>query len=276
MIPDYSLQRIPFEVLVTNKEPLQYLIDEAEIRYAYSISYLDSKNRSELNATEDLLALAPVRFETLGLGELRYSGPEVIEVQRAIGGLALTENSATKNSFVDQMNLYRILHLSTHADIEPNGNHWVAFRDDKLYLNEIYANRNQAEMVVLSACNTSRGEIQKGEGIMSLARAFFNSGAKSVVSSLWPVHDKSGKDIMVSFYENLDKGLTKSAALRQAKLEYRKNNVDLPPAYWAALIVIGDNSPLTTHLNIADYWWLLVPLLIVLIWIGYRRFRTSE
>ena len=276
LIPDYSLQRIPFEVLVTNKKPLQYLIDEAEIRYAYSISYLDSKNGSELNSSEDLLALAPVSFESLGLGELRYSGPEVVEVQQAMGGLALVENSATKNSFVDQIDRYRILHLSTHADIAPNGNHWVAFRDDKLYLNEIYANRNQAEMVVLSACNTSRGELKKGEGVMSLARAFFNSGAKSVVSSLWPVHDKSGKDIMVSFYNNLDKGLSKSAALRKAKLEYRKNNADLPPAYWAALIVIGDNSPLATQSLFSEYWWLLIPLLIILILIGYRRFKMAE
>ena len=276
LIPDYSLQRIPFEVLVTNKQPLQYLIDEAEIRYAYSISYLDSKNGRELNSSEDLLALAPVRFETLGLGELRYSGPEVVEVQQAMGGLALVENSATKNSFVDQMDRYRILHLSTHADIAPNGNHWVAFKDDKLYLNEIYANRNEAEMVVLSACNTSRGELKKGEGVMSLARAFFNSGAKSVVSSLWPVHDKSGKDIMVSFYNNLDKGLTKSAALRQAKLEYRKNNADLSPAYWAALIVIGDNSPLATQSLFSEYWWLLIPLLIILILIGYRRFKMAQ
>ena len=76
---------------------------------------------------------------------------------------------------------------------------------------------------VLSACNTSLGNIKEGEGVFSLARGFFYSGANSVVSSLWNVNDKSTSQIISSFYENLEKGKSKSSALRLAKTLSQKD-----------------------------------------------------
>ncbi len=275
IIPDYSLQQIPFESLIINKKEEKYLIEEIEISYAYSLSYLDRKKQKKGLAEQQLLGLAPVQFLSLGLPNLAFSGAEVNAAKNRYVGEVLLHKEATKSNFLAKLHDYQIIHLSTHADIDANGNHWIAFSDEKLYLNEIYASKNQADMVILSACNTSLGELKKGEGVMSLARGFFHSGAKSVVSSLWTINDKSSKTIMTKFYDGLKQGLTKSAALRNAKLDYINANRDtnITPSYWAALIIIGDNSPIKTASFLSQNWIsILLGLLIVLLaCYGYRK-----
>ena len=140
-----------------------------------------------------------------------------------------------------------------------------------MYLKEIYATKNQSEMVVLSACNTLSGDLKRGEGVMSLARGFFYSGAKSVVSSLWPVTDESGKDLMISFYKNLDKGYSKSKALREAKLNYletAKATELKHPFYWAGFVVVGDNAPLVASRHPI---WIYIGIVLVLVLIYFFR-----
>lgn len=279
VIPDYNLQKLPFEALVTNAEGPNYLISDSEIRYAYSLSYLNAKAKVNTATDNGLLALAPVEFQALGLANLGFSGLEVQEIQKIYGGELLLHQTATKSKLLENLENYGVVHLSTHADIDDNGNHWVALSDEKLFLNEIYALKNQAEMVVLSACNTSRGELKKGEGVMSLARAFFNSGAKSVVSSLWQVHDKAGKDIVVEFYTGLDKGLTKSAALRRAKLNYLEENqrASLSPSLWASLIIIGDNSPIQNSNFFLDSWgWILAFIVLAFLVFRWRKKNSTR
>ena len=109
------------------------------------------------------------------------------------------------------MNNYKIIHLSTHANANDSISPWIAFKNEKLYLNELYTTKNQAELVVLNACNSSIGQLNNGEGVFSLARGFFYSGANSVISSLWNVNDKSNAEITLSFYQHLKKGKSKSA-----------------------------------------------------------------
>ena len=256
LITDYILQQIPFEAFVVNAETGSYLIENTEIRYAYSMSYLDAKKQVHNEAEKELFALAPVQFTGLGLPELLFSTSEVNEVEEIFPGKLALKNDATKTNFLDNIDNFKIVHLSTHADAGEGGDPWIALFDQKMFLNEIYANKNRAEMVVLSACNTSIGELKKGEGAMSLARGFFYSGAKSVVSSLWSTNDKSSKELMVAFYKGLDKGLTKSAALREAKMEYidRYRGSTISPAYWSALIVIGDNSPISSTSSDSLFW----------------------
>lgn len=144
------------------------------------------------------------------------------------------------------------MHLATHANASNETSPWIAFKNEKLYLNELYTIKNQAELVVLNACNSSLGKINNGEGIFSLARAFFYSGANSVVSSLWNVNDKSNTEITISFYNYLKEGKTKSAALRQAKLDYLTSHSlsESSPYYWSSLILIGDNSAIELNDNL--------------------------
>ncbi|MEO9891619.1 CHAT domain-containing tetratricopeptide repeat protein [Aurantibacter sp.] len=277
VVSDYILQQLPFETLVTNADTSHYLIEDTDIRYAYSMSYLDAKNQITIHPEKELLGIAPVSFAALLLPDLAFSGEEVTEAQKIFEGQSFLHEAATKQRLLDNLNDYRIIHLSTHADISEKQNHWIALNDEKLYLNEIYANKNQADMVVLSACNTSLGELKKGEGVMSLARGFFHSGAKSVVSSLWTTNDKASKDIMTAFYKELNKGLTKSAALRNAKVEYinKYRGTNISPAYWGALVVIGDNSPIqNVGLLNGNLKWVILSLLFlaaIFVWLRKRR-----
>ncbi|WP_373517930.1 CHAT domain-containing protein [Pricia sp.] len=271
IIPDYTLQRIPFEALVVNKEEPKYLIEEVDIGYAYSMSLLDHTKGREKNSPNDLVAFAPVQFDSMGLPQLYFSENEITGIADVYPGETLMNGRATKANFIENVDQHKIVHLATHADVGDGENPWIAFSDSKMYLKEIYATRNQADMVVLSGCNTSNGELKRGEGVMSLARGFFYSGAKSVVSTLWPVADEAGKDILIGFYKNLDQGCSKSEALQKAKLAYLKTTEEVElkhPYYWAGFIVVGDNAPMVTK----SYWyWILLAMgLLVLVFLLVR------
>lgn len=276
IIPDYTLQRIPFETLVVNKAETKYLIEEVEIGYAYSASLLDYSKRTKRNAEENFLGFAPVQFNDLGLPQLSFSENEIEGIADVLPGKTLLNGKASKSNFIKNVNQHKIVHLATHADLGNGENPWIAFSDSKMYLKEIYATRNQADMVVLSGCNTSNGELKRGEGVMSLARGFFYSGAKSVVSSLWPIEDEAGKDILIAFYKNLGQGDSKSKALRKAKLSYLKtaDEEELKhPFYWAGFVVLGDNAPVTEAFN----WnWIFILLALVVVSVLVYRFRSIK
>jgi CHAT domain-containing protein len=85
--------------------------------------------------------------------------------------------------------------------------------------------------------------------VISLARGFIYAGCPSIIMTLWTVEDKSGVDLMTSFYENLKTGQNKTEALRQAKLDFLENADPLKahPYFWAGYVVIGDDTPLFTN-----------------------------
>lgn len=111
--------------------------------------------------------------------------------------------------------------------------------DGFLQAREIGELRTNAELVVLSSCQTGRGCLEKGEGPLGLPRVFFYAGAKSVVSALWSINDESTSLFMKSFYAGLRRGLSKSRALRKAKLDMMKTKYS-HPFYWAAFVLNGD------------------------------------
>ena len=125
---------------------------------------------------------------------------------------------------------------------------------------------------MLSACNTAKGELAKGEGVMSLARGFFYSGANTVVSSLWNANDKSTARVMRDFYKNLSHGETKSKALHLAKQNYIKTQLlsDASPYYWASFVLIGDTGTIQLANN-NWYWWGGVVLLVVVLIVWFCR-----
>ena len=115
---------------------------------------------------------------------------------------------------------------------------------DNNYLSgyDLYAMQLRTGLAVLSACNTGNGELRRGEGVMSLARAFAFAGCPSTVMSLWSIPDESTSKVMLSFYKNLKNGDSKDVALQKAKLEYLQN---CPPQYslpnyWGATVIIGN------------------------------------
>jgi hypothetical protein len=121
-----------------------------------------------------------------------------------------------------------------------------SFEDGFLNTYEIYNMKYNARLAVLSSCKTGYGKIQKGEGVMSLARGFMYAGCPSIVMTLWEVSDKSGARLMKDFYKSLKKGKTKTSSLRDAKLEFlrKADQLKAHPFFWSTYVAIGDSSPL--------------------------------
>jgi len=116
---------------------------------------------------------------------------------------------------------------------------------EKLFVSELYGVSINADLAVLSACNTGVGNYKKGEGLMNISRAFTYSGVPSLVASQWRVPDNTTAGIMVSFYTNLKNGMAKNEALQQAKLSYLDTTDDellKHPYYWAGFVVSGNIS----------------------------------
>jgi CHAT domain-containing protein len=114
--------------------------------------------------------------------------------------------------------------------------------DGFLQMSEIYNLKLNAELVTLSACQTAQGKLVRGEGLVSLGRAFLYAGAKSVLGTLWSVaDDPSSAKLMGGFYDYLQQGKSRGAALRLAKLDLI-NGQSAPhrhPFYWAAFVLMG-------------------------------------
>jgi CHAT domain-containing protein/Tfp pilus assembly protein PilF len=114
-----------------------------------------------------------------------------------------------------------------------------AKEDGVLYSGEIYNLRLNADLVVLSACESGLGAIAKGEGMLGLTRGFLYAGARNVVVSLWQVGDKSTANLMVQFYRNILEGRKYSAALRTAKLALITGKTYAHPLEWSPFVLTG-------------------------------------
>jgi len=113
--------------------------------------------------------------------------------------------------------------------------------DGSLYCGEIYNLTMNADLVVLSACETGLGKISTGEGVIGLSRALVYAGAKNIIVSFWKVADESTAELMVDFYKIhlQDKSKSFSESLQRAKLDLMKNGKYASPYYWAPFVLIG-------------------------------------
>jgi CHAT domain-containing protein/Tfp pilus assembly protein PilF len=153
-----------------------------------------------------------------------------------------------------RLNDFKILHFATHGRLdveEPALSALVlsGVSDDGrqiqrfLRTQDIVALDLKADLVVLSGCDTGTGKAVRGEGLISLSRAFFYAGAEQVISSLWQVPDRSTATLMNHFYrELLQNGKTPATALRLAQLAVRTDRRWSEPYYWAAFFLNGDWS----------------------------------
>lgn len=262
IIPDNDLQNIPFESLNTSKDSLKYLIETNDISYSYSMSFLDINKNIKRETKKDFTGFAPIHFNNKKLNSLDYSKEEIKSINAILNTNSFIDNFATKNEFLKSSTDAKIIHLATHVNISKTP--VIHFNNDSLKLHELYTYKNNADLVVLSACETNLGEIKEGEGVLSLARGFFYSGSKSVVSSLWKVNDASTSGIMTNFYTNLKNRQTKVKALNNAKRKYLEEHSlsEKSPYYWASFILIGDTSQ-TFKYNYFNYFLVGFSILMI-------------
>jgi CHAT domain-containing protein len=184
---------------------------------------------------------------------------EVEAIDAAFAGYdnsILTGEVATDAAFKQEAGRYGVLHFATHFasdDQQPLYSRLLLARDDSgaeddgvLQTYEVFDATLNAELAVLSACNTGLGLLRKGEGLVGISRAFLYAGVPSLVVSLWSVDDEATSQIMGLFYRHLRSGVSKKQALRLAKLDYLRAAEDdeLDPFYWAPFILSGDWQPL--------------------------------
>ena len=276
IIPDGNLQQIPFEVLMSSPtHKNSYLLSQCAISYANSLSFLKLNASLSRNPQHEFIGFAPIQFTDTTLVPLPRSSDEIREVGVLFSGDFYEESQASKRNFIEQVSNYKIIHLSTHADVGDGKHPWISFYDDKLSLEELYATKNQADLVVLSACKTSQGELKTGEGVMSLARGFFNTGTQSVVSTLWNANEKSTQEILTSFYQNLKKGEPKTIALQHAKQVYlqKHKGIEASPFYWGAPILIGHTNQIIVPNKTPIYLIIGIGILFLIVmgWFFYRK-----
>jgi CHAT domain-containing protein/tetratricopeptide (TPR) repeat protein len=165
--------------------------------------------------------------------------------------LLLREQASEENAKnAGRFNQFRFVHFATHGLLnEENPSHSGLIlnldraqhsEDGLLQAYEIFNLRLNADLVVLSGCETGLGKEVKGEGLVGLTHAFFYAGTPSLVVSLWKVQDRSTADLMVNLYREIGRTQTKSEALRQAKLSLIQQGRYADPYYWAPFVLTGD------------------------------------
>ncbi len=185
-------------------------------------------------------------------GSLPFSRQEAQAVADLYGESVYLGEAAQERLVWEQGPQAGILHLASHGlydPVNPNFSH-ISLAGDPggaydglLETHEIYnLNLGQADLVVLSACESGRGLRVTGDEIIGLNRAFLYAGTPSVLSSLWNVEDLATHDLMIAFYSRLRQGYNKAAALRMAQLEMLQQPATAHPYFWASFVLIGDTG----------------------------------
>ena len=202
------------------------------------------------------------------------------------------DKKATEKNFIDNATDYAILHLAMHTildDANPMYSKLVFYQEDEpeseednlLNTYELFDLTLNAELAVLSACNTGYGKLQRGEGIMSLARGFLYAGVPSIMMTLWPIDDAATAEMMRYFYQNLAKGKKKDIALRDAKLKFLESSgmLNSHPHFWASFVSIGPDDAIShTQTKNTTVWWIIIgmTLAIALAFILIKKMRTKQ
>ncbi len=257
IVPHNELNYLPFEALVLPQSN-DYLLQSFAISYNYSASFLTKQHSpaggKQVLAFAPFSAASPDDHSDNRLAPLPDSKQEIQFLQ----GKLFFDSAATKGNFLKQAGSFPIIHLATHAraDDRDPARSFIAFypqKTDTLLESRLYEQEisnmelTHTELVLLSACETGKGQLVRGEGLMSLSRAFSYAGCPAVITSLWKAEDKATANITGKLYGYLNKGYPKDIALQKAKLDYLSDDNVAPnlktPNFWAHLILIGDTSP---------------------------------
>lgn len=281
IIPDGLLYFIPFETLLLKKtnsinfSKMSFLIRSAEISYEISAGKYLRSNPKKLQK-KTVLGVFPV-FENTEK-ELSFSKNESKSIQYYFNGDFIENEQATYQRFIKLAKEHDIIHLSTHAE---SGNFSrpasIQFRDQDILVNQLYGTQLNANLVVLSACETGVGKLAKGEGPISIGRGFHYAGVENILLSLWKVNDKTTATVMKNFYQNLNHSIPKATAIHRAKLDYLDmeniSNIKKSPYYWAAFVYYGE---IKHSYSLSYFWYKIGIVLFILIILLLPRFFQNK
>ncbi len=298
IIPDGELAYLSYDILLTsmpdtsqqNYRDLPYLIKDHPIDYSSSSTILFSNDLyNRPHKAHNLIAFAPSynpKSLTRGASVSTINKPillpipgvedEVKGILKIFNGQEYLNQDASETTFKKYAGNYEVLHLAMHTIIDDHNPMYskLVFNNEKDTLNDGYLNTYElfnlnlnGHLAVLSACNTGSGKLEKGEGVISLARGFIHAGIPSIVMTLWEVEDHSSANLMISFYKYLSEGKSIDIALQKAKLDYLNSSdmVKSHPYYWAAYVNIGKSSSIPLPSNSLNTNTLFITLFIIFI-----------
>ncbi len=217
-------------------------VHDAEVGITAHAMRADDQYRSILTETGNY---APLPFSRLELENIIG-----LFQQRGLPAVGYLFDSASEENFKLHAAATQIVHVASHGiihDTEPRLSGIVFARpedegsgeDGLLFAAEMFNLNLDADLVVLSSCESGAGEVIRGEGLIALTRGILFAGARNVVVSLWKVYDRHTGELMVEFYRNILSGQSYPAALRSAKLSLLQNDLTAFPAFWSGFILIG-------------------------------------
>ncbi|MCI4667861.1 MAG: CHAT domain-containing protein [Bacteroidia bacterium] len=266
IVPSGKLFYFNFELLQENG---RYLLEDYNISYSLSSSVYFSESQGVKKA--NLLAIAPGFEDELkekyldGLDSLNlpdeaylhtlrqpWSLNYVQEIDKRYANLNLAGLNATESRVKQSLPKGNLIYFGTHAIADaqdPLRSRFVLAKesgnqseDGYLHAYEMYGIKLDAEMAILSACESGLGQLQEGEGMISLAYSINYAGCPSTVMSLWKVDEKVNTEISERLLTNLAKGMPKSEAIREAKLAYLHDNPGTHPFYWGGMVLMGKDG----------------------------------
>lgn len=321
VIPDGMLGYFPFEVLMTEAASeltegtsvsfgtLPYLIKKCRVSYNYSGTlWLSQVGQQSRKTNGRVLALAPTYANRNApitrsakeqklreiLIELPGAESEIKWLSDQFDGDFFSKEKANEATFKQYAENYGVLHLAMHGLMDKKNPEFSSLamtedasevEDNFLYAYEIRKLNLNAALVVLSACETGIGDLQQGEGIVSLGRSFMYAGAPSLLMTLWNLNDQSGSMLIESFYKNLQEGMEKDDALRKAKIDYlsKMKGISTHPALWACFVQVGDYSSISLEAKNSGlpFGYILggvggLGLIFVVIVVAKRLFNKNE
>jgi CHAT domain-containing protein len=296
IIPHNQLTQVPFEVLIREKpaagmtvdyRPLRYLVREFPVSYAFSANLLIDRDHRKYGSNT---AIFVPDYNSAGKEDMIYSALagaafESRTIRRLTGGRLFNRDKADELTFKTRAPRYRILHIASHAVMDEKNSDLSYLimtapvdtpEDGNLYSYEISQMELKAQLVVLSGCNTGYGLLRQSEGLISIARSFLYTGIRSVAYTLWPLSDKTGSDLVCSFYQAIRSRQTLDKAMRTAKLSFLENAdpVRSHPFYWAGYVIAGRTESVPVF---GMFYWIMLGAAAITItfvfWFMYRKIR---
>ena len=270
IVPQGSLQYIPFEVLPRNGVPLIVNHEITSLQSASLLLFLHNKQKLQYEKEIAVFAdpifsadderLRKVRVKNKLTGEnlprlfiSRFEAKKIVSfAPNGKSTIALDAQASRENLMKTDLRKYRILHFATHAEIDDERPELSAVmlsnfdaegrKTNGLLRSAEINNLNiNSELVVLSGCRTGLGKNVRGEGLLNFSRSFMLAGTSRLMVSLWEVEDKATAEFMGRFYEkHLGEKMTAASALRAAKLDFMKDKRWRLPFYWSSFVLQGD------------------------------------
>jgi CHAT domain-containing protein len=265
IIPDGFLWTVPFDALITPSG--KFVAERHAIAYAPSIAMLDwaAKREPVASARHELLAFGdPIIsaktsrkaavYRDLSLGALPDAVREVRTLTQLYGSdrTAVFTGAAAREAVLKKLiGGYRVIHLATHGIVDDSSPLYSALvlsaaevdaEDGLLEMREMRGLDLHADLIVLSGCDTARGDVHQGEGVIGMSWAFLMAGCPTTVVSQWKAQSHTTARLMIEFHKRLLAGDSKAEALRRARLALLRDPHYAHPFYWAPFVVVGEGS----------------------------------